>query len=343
MKKTPLARGLAVLAAAAMLLFASGCSDNGNTSEPGPSSTPAASPSASASATPSETPTATPTPAPAIGSIDEVSVEGEVGSSPLVNGPFPFSIAETASKVLNEGSGPVVNDITEVLELNYIGVNARTGTEFDSSFMRGKAAVFGLEQVVPGFQKGLVGKKLGDRVLIVMNSADGYDASGGNAQAGIELGDTLVFVVEILNKAFDEPTGESVAPADGLPTVAFADGKPTVTMPTTAPPTQVVTQTLIKGQGRAVTATDAVSVRYAMYNWADGTELYSTYGGNIETGALSGLIEGWREGLVGQTTGSRVLMVVPPAKAYPNGNGTPSIEKDATLVFVIDIAFAQPA
>jgi peptidylprolyl isomerase len=46
---------------------------------------------------------------------------------------------------------------------------------------------------------------------------------------------------------------------------------------------------------------------------------------------------------VGQTVGSRVMLIVPPAMAYPDGNATPSIAKNETLVYVVDILFAAPA
>ena len=35
-------------------------------------------------------------------------------------------------------------------------------------------------------------------MLIAMPGSDGYDASGGSAQVGIEVGDTLIFVVDIV-------------------------------------------------------------------------------------------------------------------------------------------------
>ena len=56
-----------------------------------------------------------------------------------------------------------------------------------------------------------------------------------------------------------------------------------------------------------------------------------------------GLVDGWKEGLVGKTAGSRVLLVVPPAQAYPDGlpSATPSLAAGQTLVYVIDILNVQ--
>ena len=50
-----------------------------------------------------------------------------------------------------------------------------------------------------------------------------------------------------------------------------------------------------------------------------------------------GVIDGWDEGLVGQTVGSQVLLVVPSAKGYPEGNPDAGIAATDTIVFVVDI------
>ena len=49
------------------------------------------------------------------------------------------------------------------------------------------------------------------------------------------------------------------------------------------------------------------------------------------------------QGAADQTVGSRVLLIVPPADGYPDGNARPKIEKDTTLVLVVDLLFAAPA
>jgi FKBP-type peptidyl-prolyl cis-trans isomerase len=58
-------------------------------------------------------------------------------------------------------------------------------------------------------------------------------------------------------------------------------------------------------------------------------------------------VPGWDKGLVGQTVGSRILLVVPPADGYgakgspPIGvKGSPPIGAKDTMVFVVDILAA---
>ena len=55
----------------------------------------------------------------------------------------------------------------------------------------------GVGQVVPGWDKTLVGAKIGSRMILAIPPADGYGAKG-NPKAGIKGTDTLYFVVDIL-------------------------------------------------------------------------------------------------------------------------------------------------
>jgi peptidylprolyl isomerase len=41
--------------------------------------------------------------------------------------------------------------------------------------------------------------------------------------------------------------------------------------------------------------------------------------------------------------GSRVLLVVPPAQAYPSGNPRSDIKVGETMVYVVDILFSYEA
>ena len=83
--------------------------------------------------------------------------------------------------------------------VQYTGVNWRTGKVFDSSWSRDEpfAFILGEGQVIKGWDDGLLGQKVGSRVMLVIPPADGY-GSAGNSGAGIKGTDTIVFVVDIL-------------------------------------------------------------------------------------------------------------------------------------------------
>jgi FKBP-type peptidyl-prolyl cis-trans isomerase len=104
------------------------------------------------------------------------------------------------SKVLIEGKGDVVKD-AQFMAVHYTGVLWRNGKTFDSSWERpGGPVPIGItlgEGIIEGWSKGLVGKKVGSRVLLVVPPADGYGKDGLKV-AGITATDTLVFVVDII-------------------------------------------------------------------------------------------------------------------------------------------------
>lgn len=324
-------KSLLVAVVASSLALLAACGDDGTASQ-------TASPSAPATATASPSPSASKASVKPSDNLDAIKVTGDFGESPKVTFKPPFAIDKTRTEVLSEGKGPTIQE-GSMVTVDYYGVDGRTGKKFDDSFSRGQPATFSLAQVVPGFSKGLTGQKQGSRVLIAMPGSDGYDASGGNAQAGIEVGDTLLFVVDIVAVPLTGPEGKAVAAKDGLPTVTDKDGVPSVSIPKTDPPTKLTVQPIIKGEGAKVAPTDTIVFNYRWYTW-DGKLLEDSYEKGPQTYQLSGLIPGMAKGLVGQTVGSRVLLIVPPEDGYPDGNATPKVEKDTTLVLVVDILFA---
>lgn len=305
------------------------------TTSPAPEANETDSPSPTESAEPTESPTPDITPAADLSGVEVVE-----GDLPELKFETPWGIEATQAEVLNEGESAQTLTDTSVVTINYMGVNGTTGDVFDNSFERGQPATFALDEVVPGFQKGLSGQKVGSRVLIGMIPDDGY--RDGNPNAGIEPGTSLLFLVDILSSNFSEAVGEEVAPAEGLPAVTMTDGKPTVTVPADVPaPTELRTQPLIKGPGAAVTAESTIQVQYRAFTYADGALWQDAWA--PQAGQLSTLIEGWKQGLVGQTAGSRVLLVVPPALAFPDGlpNTEPPLAAGQTLIYVIDILDVQ--
>ena len=94
-------------------------------------------------------------------------------------------------------------------------------------------------------------------------------------------------------------------------------------------------------QDTQIAATDAIIVRYRMWSWKTGALLTDKFT-DPDTGNLSDTIQCWKDGLVNQPLGSRIMLVCPPATGFPNGNPTPSIAAGDTVVFVVDLMFAAP-
>lgn len=303
--------------------------------------TTAATATAGASASPSASPTAAPAKIAPSTNLDKITVTGAYGQTPKVTVKAPWAINKTQTKVLKASNGPVVGPGQSV-EVNYYGVIGRTGKKFDESYSTKKSVAFSLDQVVPGFKKGLIGQHQGSRVLIAMPGSDGYDAAGGSPDAGIEVGDSLIFVVDIVGVQLSGPQGKAVPPVKGLPTVTGPIGKPTLTIPKSNPPGQLRVETLIKGTGQKVAKSDTIVFNYRWVTWKDNRLLEETYSSKKPANtALSGLLPGIVTGLTGQTVGSRVVLVIPPAQGYPNGNASPQVDKTDTLVVLVDLLFTQ--
>jgi peptidylprolyl isomerase len=331
-------KSLSALALSSALLVLSACGSD-NSSETAPSESPSAAVSSAAS---TASPSASASPAkkiPASTNLDAITVSGDYGKAPKVTVKSPWAINKTQTLVLKPSDGATVKSGQSV-EVNYFGVDGRTGKKFDDSFSRGAPVAFNLDQVVAGFKKGLVGQKQGSRVLVAMPGSDGYDASGGSPEAGINVGDSLIFVVDVVGVQLSEPQGAKVAPKAGLPTVTGALDKPSITVPKTDPPTTLVAQPLITGKGKKIAATDTITFNYRWVAWKDGRLLEESYSQPAAGSApLAQLLPGMQKGLVNQTVGSRVLLVIPPAEAYPNGNEKPKVAKGETLVMVVDLLF----
>lgn len=128
------------------------------------------------------------------------TVTANPGSAPVVKIPSKQPPTKLIVKTLIKGSGPpTVKGQTVVTQ--YVGVNWRTGKAFDSSWSRKAPFGFTLDatpaQIIPAWDKGLVGVPVGSRVMLIVPPADGYGKTG-NSQAGIKPTDTLVFVVDII-------------------------------------------------------------------------------------------------------------------------------------------------
>ncbi|WP_276829661.1 FKBP-type peptidyl-prolyl cis-trans isomerase [Bifidobacterium coryneforme] len=98
------------------------------------------------------------------------------------------------SQTLIKGKGAKVGE-HQTISANYTGWLASDGKQFDSSWDRGQAADFSLDQVVKGWQQGLAGQTVGSQVLVIVPPDLGY---GDQEKSGIPANSTLIFVVDIL-------------------------------------------------------------------------------------------------------------------------------------------------
>ena len=129
------------------------------------------------------------------------TVSAKAGSAPTLTFASSSPPSGLVAKTLIKGTGPAVVK-GEYVIAQYVGYIWRTKKVFGSSWTSGSPFGFVIgaspEQVIPGWDKALVGQTVGSRVLLSIPPAQGYGSTGAS-QAGIKGTDTLVFVVDIID------------------------------------------------------------------------------------------------------------------------------------------------
>jgi FKBP-type peptidyl-prolyl cis-trans isomerase len=261
--------------------------------------------------------------------VESVTVDGEVGEKSTATFDLPLEVDELQSTVIAEGSGdPVASG--DLVSYALSAFDATTGEELGS---------FGYEdtpalpmQISPDNPLGqLLGCATpGTRVVAAFPAS----AEGATAE---------VYIIDLLEVAPSAAWGEPQAPVDGMPTVELAEnGAPTITIPDGDAPTEVQVETLKEGDGAVVEEGDTVLVHYTGVKWSDGSTFDSSWDRGVPTSfQTTGVVKGFQQALEGQTVGSQVVAVIPPAFGYGDSEGNEL--QDETLVFVVDILGTQHA
>jgi peptidylprolyl isomerase len=99
---------------------------------------------------------------------------------------------------LSVGEGPEAS-AGQTVHVHYVGVAHSTGEEFDASYNRGQPLTFrlGVGQVIPGWDQGVQGMKVGGRRRLVIPPHLAYGERG--AGGVIKPGETLIFVVDLVD------------------------------------------------------------------------------------------------------------------------------------------------
>lgn len=246
---------------------------------------------------------------------EAVEVSGEFGAVPTVTFPTPLVLDEKSITTVIDGEGPPLAEGAPLL-LDWIVFDGTTGAVTGDTFATAPQVYSRTaESLGEDLYEVVAASGVDDRLLVLEPTAE----------AGVP-GSRLT----VLDVRAARARGEPVTPAEGLPSVTLAeDGAPTVTLPGTDPPPGLVQQVLIKGAGEQVVENARLLVQYTAVRWSDGGVHASTWGPGLlpEALALGTAIPGLQLGLLDQTVGSQVLLVVPPDQAYGSD----------TLVFVVDL------
>lgn len=258
-----------------------------------------------------------------------VKVEGEYGKAPKVSAGEGTAPKDLKVGTVKKGTGDSCG-ADAVLKVNYHG-QLWNGKKFDSSFDRGKPAIFSLKQVVPGWGQGLKDAKPGSRTLLVIPPELGY---GDQATGDIPAGSTLVFVVDTLKcfsgtqmKKGEEQLAQAKATGENLPGLEVngkLGEKPVLKVNAGQLAKERTLTVLAAGKGAPLKANDVVIVHQS---WVDQEgKTVSTWDSKTPM-PLQGektLAElGLDKELVGKNVGSRLALS--------------SMENGQAVAFVMDI------
>jgi peptidylprolyl isomerase len=138
----------------------------------------------------------------------------------------------------------------------------------------------------------------------------------------------------------EAPKARRVKPTAGE---ADIDRKPKVPQGKGDPPTELVVQDLIVGDGKRAQSGDLVSVQYVGVLFENGKQFDASWDGNRPGQAFQfplgagQVIPGWDQGVVGMREGGRRKLIIPPDLAYGAPGFPPDIPPDAALIFDIDL------
>lgn len=273
--------------------------------------------------------------------VNSVKVSmASAGTAPTATFPTPLLATEPEVKVIKGGSGQKILP-GEAFSLELSFYNGQTGENMGSTTFNGQnpqSASLEKSSPLSFLNSVLQCAKVGSRIVGVVPSsqlvsADGSDLTGGSKEM------TLVVIADVVSVSLNRANGADQPAVDGLPTVKLADnGAPSITVPSTPAPTELKVAVLKKGSGPVVSASSTVIVHYTGVLW-DGGKVFDSSWARNQTASfpISGVVPGFGQALTGQSVGSQILTVIPPALGYGATGSGSAIPPNATLVFVVDI------
>jgi peptidylprolyl isomerase len=126
------------------------------------------------------------------------STTAETASKPEVEVPEGPPPTQLAVEDLETGDGDEAQSGDQV-SVQYVGVDYKTGKEFDSSYERGEPFSFNLGggEVIDGWDQGVEGMKVGGRRQLVIPPDLAYGKQGQPPTIGPNA--TLVFVIDLVS------------------------------------------------------------------------------------------------------------------------------------------------
>jgi peptidylprolyl isomerase len=116
--------------------------------------------------------------------------------------------------------------------------------------------------------------------------------------------------------------------------------KPEIDFPGATPPTELVIEDQVVGEGREATAGSTVLAHYVGVAHSTGEEFDASWNRGEPLRFRLGVgqvIAGWDQGLQGMRVGGRRKIVIPPHLGYGDQGAGGAIKGGETLIFVVDL------
>ncbi len=233
---------------------------------------------------------------------------------------IPWVLVEPGLSMIDSlvGSGEVcaADDFVEVHYTGWLWEADEKGVagkakQFDSSVERGTPIAFplGMSMVIPGWDKGLVGMKIGGKRSLLIEPEMAYGPNG--RPPVIPANSTLFFDVELVS----------------LPSVDL--------------------EVLEEGTGAVAEKGDQVNMNYTGWLW-ENNEKGLQFDSSTKTGrpfkftlGAGQVIAGWDMGIEGMKVGQKTRLIIPPSMGYgPRGSGA-NIPPNATLCFDVELVSVE--
>lgn len=271
-------------------------------------------------------------------SVDGVKIEGKINEKPTVTFEKGAKApTELVSKVLVEGDGKEISN-TSVVSADYYGVVWGEKEPFDESFTRESSFTFQMNKnVIEGWSKGLEGKKIGSRVLLIIPPDLGYGSAGSPPK--IKANATLVFVIDIIDASTktdrsvmkDAKATKSAKGVDGISVKGDLTKAPTVSFDKNAEaPKEKSVVVLYEGKGEKAQLNDYLQVFPTVYSWGSSEPLQTGIADNGVPFILPVSQMAATQDFAGIPIGSRV-MLIEPAENGVDGQTAPA------NVYIIDV------
>jgi peptidylprolyl isomerase len=171
-------------------------------------------------------------------------------------------------------------------------------------------------------------------------AACGDDEDEGGGEAAQTQTETAPAETEPTETETTEDSGDGGDDVRVSPTKNL-ERKPRIPRQPGDPPSELVVDDIVEGDGQTARAGDVVTMRYVGVRFRDNQQFDASWDRepNEFEFPLGGgqVIQGWDQGIVGMKVGGRRQLTIPPDLAYGAQGAPPDIAPNETLIFVVDL------